>query len=106
VRTFDAFSKPAPSEAATATAAAVSFEGGPEEPVLGAPVGPASASEEPQEQQQEPLVGETLDSDTAGTFAEEHDNDPDDEAAAEPQVLTAQIVMEQIEVVHILPQEP
>jgi hypothetical protein len=76
--------------------AAVSFEGGPEEPVLGvpasAPVPPPA--EEPQPEQEQ-FVDEAV-------FAEE--SEPRE--AAEPQMLTAQIVMEQIEVVHILPREP
>ena len=104
VSTFDAFSKPAPSTSATSDAAptAVSFEGGPEEPALGAPVSPQA-----EEQQQEPLIGETLDDNDTATFsADIEDDDADHEEASEPQMLTAQIVMEQIEVVHILPREP
>ena len=55
VSTFDAFSKPAPSTS-DAAPTPVSFEGGPEEPALGAPVSPQAEDEE-----QEPLIGETLD---------------------------------------------
>ena len=95
---FDAFSKPASDGTPAAT---VSFEGGPEEPVLGAPVPPPSGE---RQEQQDPHVGETLDDDTA--FAEEAGAEGDDDAAGEPQMLKAQIVMEQIEVVHILPREP
>lgn len=88
---------PAGTPAADASVpAAVSFEGGPEEPVLGvpasAPVPPPA--EEPQPEQEQ-FVDEAV-------FAEE----PEPREAAEPQMLTAQIVMEQIEVVHILPREP
>jgi hypothetical protein len=79
-------------DAAVTTTSAVSFGGGPEEPALGAPI-PAQA--------EEPLVGETLIDDTE--FAEPL---ADDDGPSEPQVLTAQIVTEQIEVVHILPRKP
>lgn len=82
------------------TASAVSFEGGPEEPVLGATIPP---------QAEEPLVGETVQEDVTASEASGTGPDPDDDEAGEaaaPQVLTAQIVMEQIEVVHILPREP
>ena len=98
--TFDAFSKPAPSTSDPAPTA-VSFEGGPEEPALGVPVSPQA-----EEQQQEPLIGETLDDGDAQAFPEDFDDEADGDAAGEPQVLTAQIVMEQIEVVQILPREP
>jgi hypothetical protein len=69
----------------------ISFEGGPEEPVLGVPI-PAQA--------EEPLVGETVSGDTTSAEAS------DTYEAGEPQMLTAQIVREQIEVVQILPREP
>lgn len=100
---FDAFSKPAPS-ASDAAATTVSFEGGPEKPALGTPVPPQAG-----EEQQEPLIGETLDDGGTTTFSDDlgdDDIDYDADEAAEPQVLTAQIVMEQIEVVEILPREP
>jgi RimJ/RimL family protein N-acetyltransferase len=100
---FDAFSKPTPSASdAAAAPTAVSFEGGPEEPALGVPLSPQTD----EQQQQEPLIGETLDDGDTTTFSDDLDDDADDEEPSEPQVLTAQIVMEQIEVVHILPREP
>lgn len=88
---------------ADGTPASVSFEGGPEEPVLGVPV--------PQ-QAEEPLEAEPLDDDTASaegsgaSSTSSTDMHEEDDEPAEPQMLTAQIVMEQIEVVHILPREP
>jgi RimJ/RimL family protein N-acetyltransferase len=101
VSTFDAFSKPTPSTS-DAAPPSVSFEGGPEEPALGVPVSPQA-----EEEQQEPLIGETLDDGDTATFSEGLDDDGEnDDEASEPQVLTAQIVMEQIEVVQILPREP
>jgi RimJ/RimL family protein N-acetyltransferase len=69
-----------------------SFEGGPEEPLLGVTI-PSQA--------EETLVGETVADDA--TFFDDH---PGDEEPSEPQVLTARVVTEQIEVVHILPREP
>ena len=100
--TFDAFSKPVTADTPSAPTA-VSFEGGPEEPLLGAPVPPPSEEQQPDAEQepQEPLVGETSHSGTAFT-----DEDPDEDEVSEPRLLTAQIVMEQIEVVRIVPQEP
>lgn len=76
--------------------AAVSFEGGPEEPVLGVPTPPQAG---------EPLVDDS--GEDEATTAEVPDADLAGETgeAPEPQVLTAQIVREQIEVVHILPRE-
>ena len=100
VSTFDAFSKPAPSTS-DAAPTTVSFGGGPEEPALGTPVSPQAEDE-----QQEPLIGETLDDGDTTTFSDDLDDDDADDEASEPQVLTAQIVMEQIEVVQILPREP
>ena len=100
VSTFDAFSKPAPSTS-DAAPTTVSFGGGPEEPALGAPVSPQAEDE-----QQEPLIGETLDDGDTTAFSDDLDDDEADDEASEPQVLTAQIVMEQIEVVQILPREP
>jgi RimJ/RimL family protein N-acetyltransferase len=85
---------PAAATAAAATTA-VSFGGGPEEPALGVPI-PAQA--------EEPLVGETLTEDDL--YSEPTAADDDDSEPSGPQVLTAQIVTEQIEVVHILPREP
>jgi RimJ/RimL family protein N-acetyltransferase len=98
---FDAFSKPAAGTATTPTT--VSFEGGPEEPLLGVPIPPEADQQQADAEQEsrEPLVGKTLDDDER--FADTPD---DDDEANEPQMLTAQIVMEQIEVVHILPREP
>ncbi|MEY9933538.1 RimJ/RimL family protein N-acetyltransferase [Catenulispora sp. GP43] len=95
---FDAFAKPA----GTTPTVTVSFEGGPEEPALGVPIpSPAGEPQAGTEQAtREPLVGETLDDGPAFT------DEPDPDKVGEPQVLTAQIVMEQIEVVHILPREP
>jgi len=90
---FDAFSKPAAGgNGGAATPTTVSFEGGPEEPVLGAPVPPEA------EEQHADAEQEAREKFADGAF--------DDDEESEPQVLTAQIVMEQIEVVHILPREP
>lgn len=99
---FDAFSKPVTADTPSAPTA-VSFEGGPEEPLLGAPVPPPSEEQQPDAEQepQEPLIGETSNSGTAFP-----DEDPDQDEVSEPRLLTAQIVMEQIEVVRIVPQEP
>ena len=99
--TFDAFAKPASGGADGATptvTVTVSFEGGPEEPALGVPI--PSPAEEPQP------GAEQHDEDAA--FAEPRPSSLTscDDKASEPQVLTAQIVIEQIEVVHILPREP
>lgn len=100
--TFDAFAKPASGGADGATptvTVTVSFEGGPEEPALGVPI--PSPAEEPQpgtEQHDEDAAF----AEAEAQFADELDPDK----VSEPQVLTAQIVMEQIEVVHILPREP
>ena len=94
---FDAFSKPANAGSAateTGTTPTVSFEGGPEEPVLGgAPVPPRDEEQhaDAEQESREAFAGEALE---------------DDDKANEPQMLTAQIVREQIEVVHILPREP
>ena len=77
-----------------AGAGPISFEGGPEEPVLGVPVSPQA--EEPAGEGA--TAAETDDAGDAG--------DVGDVGVGEPQVLTAQIVREQIEVVQILPREP
>ncbi|MBS2536633.1 GNAT family N-acetyltransferase [Catenulispora sp. NF23] len=77
-------------------AGGMSFEGGPEEPLLGVPMPPPQA--------EEPLVGETV-SEAEARYAETPESDKATEVN-EPQMLTAQIVREQIEVVHILPREP
>ena len=77
--------------------ATVSFEGGPEEPMLGVPIPPQTG---------EPLVGETVDGEALSEETSEDDLTAEGGAAPEPQVLTAQIVREQIEVVQILPREP
>ncbi|MEY9856694.1 RimJ/RimL family protein N-acetyltransferase [Catenulispora sp. GAS73] len=94
VEGFDAFSKPAAGGGVggAPTPTTVSFEGGPEEPVLGVPTPPES-----EEQQHADAEQEAREKFADGAF---------DDEESEPQVLTAQIVMEQIEVVHILPREP
>ena len=89
---FDAFNKPAGGPGGATTPTTVSFEGGPEEPVLGAPAPPEA------EEQHADAEQEAREKFADGAF--------DDDEESEPQVLTAQIVMEQIEVVHILPREP
>ncbi|WP_194895964.1 GNAT family N-acetyltransferase [Catenulispora pinisilvae] len=77
-------------------AGGISFEGGPEEPLLGVPMPPPQA--------EEPLVGETV-SEAEARYAEAPESGEAGEVN-EPRMLTAQIVREQIEVVHILPREP
>ncbi|WP_194916050.1 GNAT family N-acetyltransferase [Catenulispora rubra] len=96
---FDAFSKPAAGGGAggAPTPTPVSFEGGPEEPVLGVPLAPEA------EEQDDADADADAEQEAREKFA---DGAFDDDEESEPQVLTAQIVMEQIEVVHILPREP
>lgn len=86
----DGASDPSTSGVDAASGVSISFEGGPEEPVLGVPNPP---------QAEEAFVGETRSGNASS--AEESDDDE----VSEPQMLTAQIVMEQIEVVHILPRK-
>ena len=102
----------------TPTAAGMSFGGGPEEPALRTPLPPQPEAPDVSEPLVgeplvgeplvgEPLVGEPLADETV--IDETMFTDPTDDQGAEPnepQVLTAQIVMEQIEVVEILPREP
>lgn len=81
----------------------VAFEGTAEEPLIGAPPAedPTPADEPPAVE--EPLVGTTV---SGEEMKAEVAGEPEAEEEDEPQVLTAQIVTRQIEVVEILPREP
>jgi [ribosomal protein S5]-alanine N-acetyltransferase len=83
----------------------VTFEGAAEEPLIGAPAAEEPSAADASPVAEEPLVGTTVSGEEmkaeASASAEPAGHDD-----AEPQMLTAQIVTQQIEVVEILPREP